>query len=133
MSLRNSSRHRRGALGAVLLLTLLGAAAGTRAAQPEPGAQYSACFGSQCQVVFTVTRDGRYVRGFYAAVRCGPSPVLSGMRIDRRGAFGLHGRRGKVTVTVRGRFRARAYARGTVRFQRTGCDSGAVRFAAALE
>lgn len=129
---RTSTLQRAGLAGVVVSLAVLAAPASVGAAQPKPGGQYGGCNGSSCLLVFDVTRDGRYVRGFWAAVRCGPAPVINGMRIDRAGDFGFSGRRGSLWITIRGRFTSVSHAVGTVRYHHGGCDSRAVHWATAL-
>lgn len=118
--------------GAVVSLVLLVAPASVGAAQPRPGGQYGGCSGSSCELAFDVARDGRYVSDFWAGVRCGPAPVVNGMRLNRAGDFGFSGRRGAFLITIGGRFTSISRAVGTVRYRRRRCDSGTVRWAAAL-
>jgi hypothetical protein len=130
---RTSTIQLAGLAGVVVSLAFLGAPASVGAAQPKPGGQYGGCKGSSCELVFDVTRDGRYVRGFEAFNRCAyPPPVINGMRISRAGDFDFSGRRGSLRVTIHGRFTSRSRAVGTVRYRRRGCDSRAVHWAAAL-
>jgi hypothetical protein len=119
-------------LVAAVVAVLLGPATGL-AAQPIRGGQYAACTPRSCDVVFRVTRDGRYVSGFFAAVRCRPSRVLNRIAIHADGTFRLDATRGAVRARIRGRFTSRSRATGTVRFRHPGCDSGAVGFNAGLE
>lgn len=121
------------ALGtAATLAASLVVPAGVDAAQPVRGARYSACDGSGCNVGFAVTRGGGYVTGFFALARCAPGSSLDRMRIDHNGAFSFRGQSRSVTVTVTGRFTSPSLATGSVRFQHGRCDSGTVRWRAAL-
>jgi hypothetical protein len=129
---RTPTVHHAGLAGVVASLAFLAAPASVAAAQPKPGGQYGGCNGSSCLLAFDVTRNGRYVRGFWAGIRCGPAPVVNGMRINRAGDFGFLGRRGSVWITIHGRFTSASHAVGTVRYRRGSCDSPSVHWAAAL-
>jgi len=110
------------------------------AARPLGGATYRDCTTRNgttvCKVnQISVTPNARKVSKFVAFTRCAPVPfkLPLAMKINAAGAFALSADRididgRKIHVAIKGKFTAVDRARGTMRFTRHGCDTGAVRF-----
>jgi hypothetical protein len=127
-------------IAAALVAAALLVPAATLAAMPLGGATYRECNVrdgvTTCKVnQLSVAPSAGKVTKFVAFTRCAPAPFKAPlvMKIDRTGAFALTAKRTDVTsraiqVAIRGKFVAADRAKGTMRFKRPGCDTGAIKF-----
>jgi hypothetical protein len=110
------------------------------AAAPLGGATYRDCATRDgttvCKVnQLSVAPSAKKVAKFVAFTRCAPVPFKAAlaMKIAASGAFALTAKRTDVSgrtiqVVIRGKFVSVDRAKGTMRFTRPGCDTGAVKF-----
>jgi hypothetical protein len=98
------------------------------AIRPVPGGGY--IFGKGGTLL--VSPDGSSIERFQAFADCAPKTPLTGIVIDLDGAFVAVGSLEGTAFELDGRFQSSRIARGFVRFNKAGCDSGKVAFVARL-